>query len=113
MLDRNLKEADKWLGGSTPHSTYRQCRKVKPPVTVKYNVDKHEAEEARRKAERKKQVAERVAINEGIYMNLNSLAIPGLIMIGIAQVWQAWTALQPTPQETHFRLVQEFCKEKA
>ncbi len=58
VLDRNLKEADKWLGGSTPDSTYRQCRKVKPPVTVKYNVDKHEAEEARREAERKKQRVE-------------------------------------------------------
>ena len=52
VLDRNLKEADKWFGGSTPDSTYRQCRTVKPPVTVKYNVDKHEAEEARRKAEK-------------------------------------------------------------
>ncbi len=29
------------------------------------------------------------------------------------QVWQARTALQPTPQETHFRVVQEFRKEKA
>jgi len=34
-------------------------------------------------------------------------------MIGIAQVSQAWAALQPTPQETHFRVVQEFCKKQA
>ncbi len=46
-------------------------------------------------------------------MNLNPLATAGLVMIGIAQVWQAWTALQPTPQETHFRVVQEFCKGQA
>ncbi len=50
-------------------------------------------------------------------MNLNPLATAALVMIGIAQVWQAWTALQPTLQptlqETHFRVVQEFCKEKA
>ncbi len=46
-------------------------------------------------------------------MNLNPLATAGLVMIGIAQVWQAWTALQPTPQETHFRVVQEFCKKQA
>ena len=26
---------------------------------------------------------------------------------------QAWTALQPTPQETHFRVVREFCKKQA
>ncbi len=45
-------------------------------------------------------------------MNLNPLATAALVMIGIAQVWQAWTALQPTPQETHFRVMQEFCKEK-
>ncbi len=46
-------------------------------------------------------------------MNLNPLATAALVMIGIAQVWQAWTALQPTPQETHFRVVQEFCKKQA
>ncbi len=46
-------------------------------------------------------------------MNLNPLATAALVMIGIAQVWQAWTALQPTPQETHFRVVQEFCKSQA
>ncbi len=46
-------------------------------------------------------------------MNLNPLATAALVMIGIAQVWQAWTALQPTPQETHFRVVQEFCKGQA
>ncbi len=46
-------------------------------------------------------------------MNLNPLATAGLVMIGLAQVWQAWTALQPTPQETHFRVVQEFCKSQA
>ncbi len=46
-------------------------------------------------------------------MNLNPLATAALVMIGIAQVWQASTALQPTPQETHFRVVQAFCKEKA
>ena len=46
-------------------------------------------------------------------MNLNPLATAALVMIGLAQVWQAWTALQPTPQETHFRVVQEFCKEQA
>ncbi len=44
---------------------------------------------------------------------LNPLATAGLVMIGIPQVWQAWTALQPTPQETHFRVVQEFCKSQA
>ncbi len=46
-------------------------------------------------------------------MNLNPLATAALVMIGIAQVWQAWTALQPTPQETHFRVVQEICKSQA
>ncbi len=46
-------------------------------------------------------------------MNLNPLATAALVMIGIAQVWQAWTALQSTPQETHFRVVQEFCKSQA
>ncbi len=46
-------------------------------------------------------------------MNLNPLATAGLVMIGIAQVWQAWTVLQPTPQETHFRVAQEFCKSQA
>ncbi len=46
-------------------------------------------------------------------MNLNPLATAALVMIGIAQVWQAWTVLQPTPQETHFRVVQEFCKSQA
>ncbi len=46
-------------------------------------------------------------------MNLNPLATAGLVMIGLGQISQAWTALQPTPQETHFRVVQEFCKEKA
>ncbi len=35
-------------------------------------------------------------------MNLNPLATAGLVMIGLAQVSQAWTALQPTSQETHF-----------
>ncbi len=44
---------------------------------------------------------------------LNPLATAALVMIGIAQVWQAWTVLQPTPQETHFRVVQEFCKSEA
>ncbi len=33
-------------------------------------------------------------------MNLNPLATAALVMIGIAQVWQASTAIQPTPQET-------------
>ncbi len=56
---------------------------------------------------------ERDAPSTGTYMNLNPLATAGLVMIGIAQVWQAWTALQPTPQETHFRVVQEFCKSQA
>ncbi len=46
-------------------------------------------------------------------MNLNPLVTAGLVMIGLAQVWQAWSELQPTPQETHFRVVQGFCKEKA
>ncbi len=46
-------------------------------------------------------------------MNLNPLATAGLVMIGLAQAWQAWTVLQPTPQETHFRVVQEFCKSQA
>ncbi len=46
-------------------------------------------------------------------MNLNPLATAALVMIGLAQVWQAWTVLQPTPQETHFRVVQEFCKSQA
>ena len=44
---------------------------------------------------------------------LNPLATAGLVLIGIAQVWQASTASQPTPQETHFRVVQEFCKSQA
>ncbi len=44
---------------------------------------------------------------------LNPLATAGLVLIGIAQVWQASTASQPTPQETHFRVVQGFYKEKA
>ncbi len=34
-------------------------------------------------------------------------------MIGLSQVSQAWTAIQPTPQETHVRVVQEFCKKQA
>ncbi len=46
-------------------------------------------------------------------MNLNPLATAGLVMIGLAQVSQAWTVLQPTLQETHFRVVQEFCKKQA
>ena len=46
-------------------------------------------------------------------MNLNILATAALLMIGLSQVSQAWTALQPTPQETHFRVVQEFCKSQA
>ena len=46
-------------------------------------------------------------------MNLNPLATAGLIMIGLSQVSQAWTAIQPTPEETHFRVVQEFCKKYA
>ncbi len=46
-------------------------------------------------------------------MNLNPLATAALVMIGIAQVWQASTAIRPTPQETHFRVVQEFCKSQA
>ncbi len=45
-------------------------------------------------------------------MNLNPLATAALLMIGLSQVSQAWTALQPTPQETHFRVVQEFCKKQ-
>ncbi len=56
---------------------------------------------------------ERDAPSTGTYMNLNPLATAALVMIGIAQVWQAWTALQPTPQETHFRVVQAFCKSQA
>ncbi len=40
-------------------------------------------------------------------MNLNPLATAGLVMIGLSQVSQAWTALQPTPQETHFRVVED------
>ena len=46
-------------------------------------------------------------------MNLNPLANAALLMIGLSQVSQAWTALQPTPQETHFRVVQESCKKQA
>ena len=46
-------------------------------------------------------------------MILNPLATAALVMIGLSQVSQAWTALQPTPQETHFRVVQEFCKGQA
>ncbi len=46
-------------------------------------------------------------------MNLNPLATAGLPMIGLSQVSQAWTALQPTPEETHFRVVQEFYKSQA
>ncbi len=46
-------------------------------------------------------------------MNLDPLTTAALLMIGLSQVSQAWTAIQPTPQETHFRVVQEFCKEKA
>ena len=55
---------------------------------------------------------ERDAPSTGTYMNLNPLATAGLVMIGLSQVSQAWTALQPTPQETHFRVVQEFCKKE-
>ena len=33
-------------------------------------------------------------------MNLNPLATAALVMIGLSQVSQAWTAIQPTPQET-------------
>ncbi len=46
-------------------------------------------------------------------MNLNPLATAALVMIGLAQVSQVWTVFQPTPQETHFRVVQEFCKSQA
>ena len=46
-------------------------------------------------------------------MNLNPLATAALLMIGLSQVSQAWTALQPMPQETHFRVVQEFCESQA
>ncbi len=46
-------------------------------------------------------------------MNLNPLATAALVMIGLSQVSQAWTAIQPTPQETHFRVVQGFCKKQA
>ncbi len=46
-------------------------------------------------------------------MNLNPLATAGLVMIGLAQVSRAWAVLQPTPQETRFRVVQEFCKSQA
>ena len=45
-------------------------------------------------------------------MSLNPLATAALVMIGLSQVSQAWTTLQPTPQETHFRVVQEFCKKQ-
>ncbi len=48
-----------------------------------------------------------------MHTNLNPLATTALIMIGLSQVSQAWTAIQPTPQETHFRVVQEFCKSQA
>ncbi|MDH3672112.1 MAG: TIGR02450 family Trp-rich protein [Gammaproteobacteria bacterium] len=46
-------------------------------------------------------------------MNLNPLVTAALVMIGLSQVSQAWTSIQPTPQETHFRVVQEFCKKQA
>jgi len=46
-------------------------------------------------------------------MNLNPLVTAALVMIGLSQVSQAWTAGQPTPQETHFRVVQKFCKSQA
>ncbi len=46
-------------------------------------------------------------------MSVNPLATAALVMIGLSQVSQAWTASQPTPQETHFRVVQEFCKSQA
>ncbi len=46
-------------------------------------------------------------------MNLNPLATAALVMSDSSQVSQAWTAIQPTPQETHFRVVQEFCKKQA
>ncbi len=46
-------------------------------------------------------------------MNLSPLATAGLVMIGLSEVSRAWTAIQPTPQETHFRVVQEFCKKQA
>ena len=46
-------------------------------------------------------------------MNLSPLATAGLVMIGLSQVSQAWTAIQPTSQETHFRVVQAFCKSQA
>jgi hypothetical protein len=48
-----------------------------------------------------------------MYMNLNPLATAALLMIGLSQVSQAWTAIQPTLQETHFRVMQEFCKKRA
>ena len=34
-------------------------------------------------------------------------------MIGLAQVSQAWTAIQPTPEDTHFRVAPEFCEKQA
>lgn len=46
-------------------------------------------------------------------MNLNPLATAGLVMIGIAQMAQAYITTQPTPQETHFRVIQLYCKKEA
>ncbi len=45
-------------------------------------------------------------------MNLNPLATAALVMIGLSQVSQAWTTIQPTSRETHFRVVQEFCNKQ-
>jgi hypothetical protein len=42
---------------------------------------------------------------------MNPLATSALLGIAIAQLIMASTYLWPTPEEAHFRAVQEFCKE--
>jgi hypothetical protein len=42
---------------------------------------------------------------------MNLLATTALLGIAIAQLIMASASLWPTPQEVHFKAVQEFCKE--
>jgi hypothetical protein len=41
---------------------------------------------------------------------MNPLASAALVLIGIAQITLAYSALIPSPEEVHFRVLQEFCR---
>jgi len=40
---------------------------------------------------------------------MNPFATAALLVLAMSQVAQAWVALDPTPQETHFLVVQQYC----